>query len=46
MSEPIQVALIAGLFNVIAIIVARMLSSREHKDTRNQIEKLINGEKK
>lgn len=46
MSDTIIVALIAGSFNVLAVVIGRLLSHFEHKKTSaevSEIKKLVNG---
>lgn len=46
MSDAVQVAIIAGVFNVLAIIASRLLSHQEHKNTAAQVEEIrvaVNG---
>ncbi len=37
MSDAVAVALIAGIFNIIAIAASRALSSQEHKKTARDV---------
>lgn len=46
MSEPVQVAVVVGIMNILGIIVSRLLSRREHRATHGaveRIEKRLNG---
>jgi hypothetical protein len=46
MSETLKVAFVAGITNVVAIVVSRWISSKEHNETQRVVAKIdmsING---
>lgn len=47
-SDSVMVALVAGVFNVLAIVVGRLLSRKEHMQTQREVQEIkrvINGGK-